>query len=457
MAALDGRGGAASRRSSGAAPPPRCCARLWRSRRWASACSRFIAATRRCARCSITTIWCCRRATLLCGAGIPPWVLFKLDGGIDHILIDEAQDTNPEQWEVVAKLADEFFAGLAARTVRRTVFAVGDAKQSIFSFQRADPARFIEMRRHFERKVREARQDFRPVTLDISFRSTEAVLAAVDATFARAEAAQGVALDGEPIRHRAFRTGQAGLGRAVAAGRAGRAAYARPVGAAHRAAPRERAAAPPRRKPSPRPSKAGSRAASGSRRATGGSAPGDVLVLVRRRTPFVAALVRALEGARRRGRRRRPHAARRSARGRGHDGAAASSCFCRRTTSPSPPCSRVRSSASTTICCSRSPTRAARTCGCGASCGGARARTHLRPRRGAARRSPRPRRFRAALRAARGDPGRARRAAAMAGAARSRMRRMRSTSCWPPRSPMSGATVPRCRASSIGSPPATSR
>ena len=79
---------------------------------------------------------------LLRRPGVAPWVLFKLDGGLDHILIDEAQDTNPEQWEIVAALAEEFFAGEGARDRIRTVFAVGDAKQSIFSFQRADPRTF---------------------------------------------------------------------------------------------------------------------------------------------------------------------------------------------------------------------------------------------------------------------------------------------------------------------------
>ncbi|MGH6982389.1 MAG: UvrD-helicase domain-containing protein, partial [Stellaceae bacterium] len=66
--------------------------------------------------------------------GRAEWVLFKLDGGLDHILIDEAQDTNPEQWQVVAELAQEFFAGEGARGRDRTIFAVGDVKQSIFSF-----------------------------------------------------------------------------------------------------------------------------------------------------------------------------------------------------------------------------------------------------------------------------------------------------------------------------------
>ncbi|MCH8097430.1 MAG: UvrD-helicase domain-containing protein, partial [Proteobacteria bacterium] len=85
-----------------------------------------------------------------------PWVLFKLDGGLDHILIDEAQDTNPEQWEVIAALAEEFFAGLGAREEMRTVFAVGDAKQSIYSFQRADPAAFEAMRARFRAHVEAA-------------------------------------------------------------------------------------------------------------------------------------------------------------------------------------------------------------------------------------------------------------------------------------------------------------
>src|SRR5439155_1274229 len=72
---------------------------------------------------------------LLRRPGVAPWVLFKLDGGLDHILIDEAQDTNPEQWEIVAALAEEFFTGdgIGGEERIRTVFAVGDAKQSIYS------------------------------------------------------------------------------------------------------------------------------------------------------------------------------------------------------------------------------------------------------------------------------------------------------------------------------------
>jgi ATP-dependent helicase/nuclease subunit A len=148
---------------------------------------------------------------LLRRPGIAPWVLFKLDGGLDHILIDEAQDTNPEQWEIVAILAEEFFAGEDPAGRLRTVFAVGDAKQSIYSFQRADPSAFGRMRAHFEERVSALSQSWRTVPLEISFRAAEPLLQAVDAVFAVEAAADGVGLDGEAIRHVAARIGQAGL------------------------------------------------------------------------------------------------------------------------------------------------------------------------------------------------------------------------------------------------------
>ncbi len=148
---------------------------------------------------------------LLVRPGVAPWVLFKLDGGLDHILIDEAQDTNPEQWQIVAALAEEFFAGEGARDRIRTIFAVGDAKQSIYSFQRADPQEFLAMRQHFQRRVANAGQDWQILPLEISFRSTEPVLRAVDAIFRQTAAQDGVTLDGAEIRHFAARAGQAGL------------------------------------------------------------------------------------------------------------------------------------------------------------------------------------------------------------------------------------------------------
>lgn len=112
------------------------------------------------------------------------WVLFKLDLGINHILIDEAQDTSPKQWEIIRTLVGEFTAGAGARPAGRTLFAVGDDKQSIFSFQGAAPEKFSDMRRQFEREFAAAELEMRVVRLQTSFRSGEAVLGAVDKVFA---------------------------------------------------------------------------------------------------------------------------------------------------------------------------------------------------------------------------------------------------------------------------------
>ncbi len=148
---------------------------------------------------------------LLAGDGGPSWVLYKLDGGFDHVLIDEAQDTSPQQWEVVRRLTEEFFSGDAAQTQKRTLFVVGDLKQSIYSFQGADPGKFVEMRRFFRERIEAARLDFEDVPLIASFRSTAAVLEAVDLTFAAGSVRDGVAEDAETrIRHDAVRLGEAG-------------------------------------------------------------------------------------------------------------------------------------------------------------------------------------------------------------------------------------------------------
>lgn len=148
---------------------------------------------------------------LLASSEAAAWVLYKLDGGLDHVLIDEAQDTNPDQWAVVQGLVEEFFAGAGAREHVRTVFAVGDRKQSIYSFQGADPAEFERMRALFNERVPAAEGRFENVTLDVSFRSTRAVLEVVDAVFRRAPASDGVVLPEEGISHLPFRDGQAGL------------------------------------------------------------------------------------------------------------------------------------------------------------------------------------------------------------------------------------------------------
>ncbi|MEO3427642.1 double-strand break repair helicase AddA [Pelagibius sp. CAU 1746] len=153
-------------------------------------------------------------AKLLARQGGVSWVLFKLDGGLDHLLVDEAQDTSPEQWRIVEMLTSEFFAGEGAHESReetlRTVFAVGDPKQSIYSFQGADPAEFQRLRDLFRLRAQQARHTWRPVSLAVSFRSTEAVLRTVDAVFAAAEAQDGVLFGESEIRHLAKRLGEAG-------------------------------------------------------------------------------------------------------------------------------------------------------------------------------------------------------------------------------------------------------
>ncbi len=139
------------------------------------------------------------------------WVLYKLDGGLDHILLDEAQDTAPEQWEILRALTEEFFTGLGASPLRRTVFAVGDEKQSIFSFQGAAPERLAVETQAFEIMAIDAGMDFGSVKLMESWRSTPEVLSFVDAVFRAPEAlaglhpAEGPNVRGFPITHMARR------------------------------------------------------------------------------------------------------------------------------------------------------------------------------------------------------------------------------------------------------------
>ena len=101
------------------------------------------------------------KALALLGNVDAAWVHYKLDLGIDHVLIDEAQDTSKKQWQIVVRLTDEFTAGAGARPFTRTIFAVGDEKQSIYSFQNAAPKEFAEMRRYFERRHTNSRPRFR--------------------------------------------------------------------------------------------------------------------------------------------------------------------------------------------------------------------------------------------------------------------------------------------------------
>ncbi|TJW32623.1 MAG: double-strand break repair helicase AddA, partial [Mesorhizobium sp.] len=147
-----------------------------------------------------------RTVSLLARPDAGPWVQYKLDQGIDHILLDEAQDTSPDQWEVVKRLAEEFFAGHGQRDTIRTVFAVGDEKQSIYSFQGAAPDSFAESRLLFAGRVRDAEASFADLKLTWSFRSTDDVLIAVDRVFADPGVRRGISHDPDPLSHKAIRT-----------------------------------------------------------------------------------------------------------------------------------------------------------------------------------------------------------------------------------------------------------
>ena len=225
------------------------------------------------------------------------WVLYKLDGGLDHLLLDEVQDTAPEQWQLAHVITEEFFAGLgqAAEARPRTFFAVGDPKQSIYSFQGADPEEFDRSHARMAQRVRDAGQQWKDVPLDVSFRSTAPVLDLVDAVFADPVAAHGVSAPGA-LHHYANRVGDAGR------------VEIWPL--QPRPAARERAAweVAERNEEQPTPQQAlavelaawiKGQLSEGVLLPSQGRPlqPGDVLVLVRRRGTFAPALVRALKVA----------------------------------------------------------------------------------------------------------------------------------------------------------------
>jgi ATP-dependent helicase/nuclease subunit A len=222
------------------------------------------------------------------------WVLYKLDGGLDHLLLDEVQDTAPAQWRIAAKLTEEFFAGSGARDIERTVFAVGDRKQSIYSVQGADAYLFERERAALAGVVGSAGKAWRDVALDVSFRSTAPVLSLVDAVFADPIAAQGVVVPGETLTHYADRAAFAGSVELWPLAPAPPAQDPAPWNVAE-----HNAAAPSARQ------NLAAALAEWIARQTDGSVPlesrgrplaaGDMLVLVRRRDELSRALVRALK------------------------------------------------------------------------------------------------------------------------------------------------------------------
>lgn len=140
-------------------------------------------------------------ARLLGNSGMGAWINYKLDQRIDHVLVDEAQDTNADQWAIVDALVDEYFAGSGARDdSARTLFVVGDHKQAIFGFQGTSPEAFARARRQFVQRATSFDQPFHQLPLDQSFRTVPAVLEAVDAVLANLGPA-AIGLDTPPEPH----------------------------------------------------------------------------------------------------------------------------------------------------------------------------------------------------------------------------------------------------------------
>jgi ATP-dependent helicase/nuclease subunit A len=216
------------------------------------------------------------------------WVLYKLDLGIDHVLVDEAQDTSDKQWEIIKILVAEFLPGGARENVRRTLFAVGDEKQSIFSFQGAVPHKFADVRTHFQAMHKKSDVEFAIERLEYSFRSAVGVLAAVDTVFRQAEAFRGLTNDPTWTVHQALPDavpGEVEIWDLLApnADDSGKEGWDAPFDTTSETSPSVKLAAKI------------ARTVKGW--LTSGTRPGEVLILVRQRGPMFEAVIRALKQA----------------------------------------------------------------------------------------------------------------------------------------------------------------
>ena len=220
------------------------------------------------------------------------WVLYKLDGGLDHVLLDEAQDTSPPQWEIIKNLTDEFFVAEAEASAAaggeagrdRTVFAVGDEKQSIFSFQGARPKTFDEERRRIETAAGEAGRRFETVPIETSFRSAPDILRAVDKVFGTEEMHADLTAPGLAPHHESARPDAPSLVELWAPCLPSEApderAWDAPLDAPDEGSPPERLAERIARRI--------------EALIAGGVPPGEILVLVRGRNAAFEAVIRAL-------------------------------------------------------------------------------------------------------------------------------------------------------------------
>ncbi|UDL96040.1 double-strand break repair helicase AddA [Lichenihabitans sp. PAMC28606] len=152
------------------------------------------------------------RSRMLLQRSDSAWVLYKLDSGIDHVLVDEAQDTSPDQWDILRAISRDFFSGEGQSRSNRTFFAVGDAKQSIYSFQGARPAMFDAAHQDYKKRAIAAGLRFESVRLQLSFRSARTVLDVVDRIFAHEGHARGLSAGADGVMpHEALKRAIPGL------------------------------------------------------------------------------------------------------------------------------------------------------------------------------------------------------------------------------------------------------
>ncbi|PRX03432.1 UNVERIFIED_ORG: DNA helicase/exodeoxyribonuclease V subunit A [Martelella mediterranea] len=236
-----------------------------------------------------------RTAALLARSDSGPWVHYKLDQGIDHILVDEAQDTAPLQWDVVRALSEDFFTGEGARPGLRTMFAVGDEKQSIYSFQGARPERFAAEGRLTQKRVSAIAADFSKLGLPLSFRSTASVLSAVDCVFSLPENRKGLSAEGDETVHVSNRLGHPGSVEAWEMIAPAETENEEDWTAPFDATPEQAPAAILARRIAHRISQMIGHETIVEKDRTRPVRAGDILVLVRKRDAFVNALTRALK------------------------------------------------------------------------------------------------------------------------------------------------------------------
>ncbi|GAA4015966.1 double-strand break repair helicase AddA [Sphingomonas swuensis] len=146
---------------------------------------------------------------LLAKPGIGEWVRFKLDRRTDHLLVDEAQDTNAAQWAIVKALVEEYWAGQGSGSEHRTLFIVGDFKQAIYGFQGTDPKEFDAAQRYFRAAAEGGPLPFKDLSITASFRSSQAVLDLVDEVL-REDGPEALGLTRPLEPHRAFHASRPG-------------------------------------------------------------------------------------------------------------------------------------------------------------------------------------------------------------------------------------------------------